>query len=338
MAVLGPGALVVAADDGPPRTPRADRPTQTVLRPTEFPELAPAVAPVPSAKDAIVLVSGINSHPQDPTFDPLIAKLFGDPRYEIYRFGADPAYPYDTLGDLDANARNLRDEVRALGATHPAVHIVAHSMGGAVADRAFSSGLAASDGVATYVALASPHNGSSTLAASTGVLAAAGDSALEVRAVFSPKLDPGSDAARGLAHTRPVPPPAGVVRLDLRMSTDWTVTARDATDPGIESRTLAPSDLGGYVDGHGAVIRDPQALRLITSTIEQRSIPADPRSAGLKTAADRQSRAAGTLALLIALVGLAVGGCICVGLLCVPALRLLTRPLAQMQLRAVRRT
>lgn len=328
---------MAAGDDGPPRTARADRPTRTVLRPTELPELAPVIAPEPSAKEVIIVVSGINSYPQDPTFDALIAKLWGDPRYEIHRFGADPAYPYDTLGDLDVNARNLRDEVRALGATHPAVHIVTHSMGGAVADRAFSSGLAASDGVATYVALASPHNGSSTLAASTGVLAAAGDTALEVRAVFSPKLDPGSDAARGLAHTRPVPPPAGVVRLDVRMSTDWTVTARDAKDPGVESRTLAPSDLGGYVDGHGSITRDPQALGLITSTIEKRAIPADPRSRDLKTTADRQSRTAGEVALLIAVFGLAVAGCIYVGLLCVPGLRLLTRPLAEMQLRAVRR-
>jgi len=76
---------------------------------------------------------------------------------------------------------------------------------------------------------------------------------------------------------------------------------------------------------------------LVTSTIEKRVIPADARNEGLKTAADRQSGAAGTLALLIALLGLAVGGCIYVGLLCVPGLRLLTRPLALTQLRAVRR-
>ena len=328
---------MAAGDDGPSRTARPDRPTRTVLRPTEVPELAPFAVAKPSAKEAIVLVSGINSYAQDPTFDALIATLWGDPRYEIYRFGADPVHPYDALGDLDVNARSLRDEVRAIGATHPAVHIVAHSMGGAVADRAFSSGLSARDGVATYVALASPHNGSTALAASAGLLSVAGDNGLEVRAAFSPKLDPGSDAARGLAHTRPVPPPAGVTRLDLRMSTDWTVTARDATDPGVESRTLVPSDLHGYVDGHGDVTRDPQALRLITSTIEKRAVPADARSQAVKSVADRQSGAAGALALLVALLGLLAGACICVGLLVVPALRVLTRPLAQAQLNAARR-
>lgn len=56
IAVLGPGALVAAGDDGPPPQ-RADRPTRTVLRPIEVPDLAPLAIPVPSAKDAIVLVS-----------------------------------------------------------------------------------------------------------------------------------------------------------------------------------------------------------------------------------------------------------------------------------------
>ena len=334
---LGPGALAAAGDDGPSRSPRPDRPIRSVLRPTEIPELVPFRAPVPSAKEAIILVSGINSFPQDATFDPLIAKLFGDPRYDVYRFGADPAYPYDALGDLDANARNLRDEVRALGITHPGVHIVAHSMGGAVADRAFTAGLSANDGVATYIALASPHNGSPTLAAAAVVLDASGDRALETRALFSPKLDPGSDAARGLARTRPGPPPPGVVRLDVRMSTDWTVTARDSRDPGVESRVLVPSDLRDYVDGHGGVTHDPEALRLVTSTIEKRAIPADTRGRAVKVAADVQSGAAGTLALLIALAGLVVAGCIYVGLYCVPGVRWITRPLAIEQLRAVRR-
>ena len=56
IAVLGPGVLVAAGDDGPPRAPRADRPTRTVLRPTEVPDLAPAKFLVPSAKEAIILV------------------------------------------------------------------------------------------------------------------------------------------------------------------------------------------------------------------------------------------------------------------------------------------
>ena len=337
VAVLGPGALLAAGDDGPPRPPRADRPTRTVLRPLAAPELAPLRLPVPSAKEAIILVSGINSFPQDPTFDALIAKLWDDPRYQIYRFGADPAFPYDALGDLDVNARNLRDEVRTIGTTHPAVHVIAHSMGGAIADRALAAGLSARDGVATYIALAAPHNGSATLAASESALALAGDRSLEVRAAFSPKLDPGSDAAKGLARTRPLPPPAGVTRLDLRMSTDWTVTAHDATDPGVDSRVLIPSGLRDIADGHGAITRDPEALRLITSTIEARAVPADIRGVEVRSAAERQSGLAGGVAFAIELVTLLIGAGICVVLYCAPYLRVVTRPLALQQLRAVRR-
>ena len=337
VVVLGPGALLAAGDDGPPRPPRADRPSRTVLRPSEIPELAPLRVPVPSSKEAIVLVSGINSFPQDPTFDALIAKLFDDPRYQIYRFGADPTYPYDALGDLDVNARSLRDEVREIGATHPAVHLIAHSMGGAVADRAFAAGLSAHDGVATYIALAAPHNGSTTLAAAGAALQLAGDASLEVRAAFSSKLDPGSDAARGLAHTRPLPPPLGVTRLDLRMSTDWTVTARDARDPGVESRVLIPSNVRDIADGHGGITRDPEALRLITSTIEARAVPADRRGVAEQETAERQSDAAGALATGILIAALAAALAICVAVFCVPLLRRITRPLAQEQLRAVRR-
>ena len=121
------------------------------------------------------------------------------------------------------------------------------------------------------------------------------------------------------------------------MSTDWTVTARDSRDPGVESRVLVPSDLRDYVDGHGGATRDPEALRLVTSTIEKRAIPADTRGRALKVAADVQSGAAGRLALLIALAALVVAGCIYVGLYCVPGIRWITRPLAIRQLGAVRR-
>ncbi len=336
-AVLGPGAIVAAGDDGPSRPPRADRPTRTVLRPTEVPELAPVRVPVPSAKEAIILVSGLNSAAPDGTFDPLIATLFGDPRYEIYRFGADPEHPFDAYGDIDVNAVHLRDEIRAIGATHPAVHIVAHSMGGVVADRAFSAGLSASDGVATYIALASPHSGSSALATTSSFLDAIGDDSLPVRAMFSPKIDPGSPVARGLAKARPVPPPLGVTRLDLRAPTDFTVTASDATDPGVTSRTLWPSDLQGYIDGHGAVTRDPEALRLIRSTIETRAVPAEHRDAlsGLRT--DVADFASEHVALLLLLVGLGAGCCLVGALRTNPLLRLITRQPAAIQLRAVRR-
>lgn len=337
LSVVGPGALVAAADDGPPRSSPTDRPTRTILRPAEVPELARAFTPRQSQKEAILLVSGINSYPQDPTYDRLIAELYDDPRYELFRFGADPAHPYDTLGRIDDNARSLADEVRALGATHPAVHIVAHSMGGAVADRAFADGLSSRDGVATYVALASPHNGSPTLAAANGLFDVVGDYALEPRALFSSKLDPGSPAARDLSRTRPVASPSGVTRLDIRMATDWTVTARDARDPGVTSRTLVPSDAAGYFDGHGSVTRDPQAISLVTATIAGRAIPRDARGESVARTADLLSGDADALSLLVLLGALAVALAMCACLRLCPALRLITRPLAVAALQAARR-
>ena len=337
LSVVGPGALVAAGDDGPSRSFPTDRPTRTILRPADVPEIASVPTPRRSQKEAILLVSGINSYPQDPTYDRLIAALYDDPRYELFRFGADPAHPYDALGPISDNARNLADEARALGATHTAVHIVAHSMGGAVADRAFTDGLSASDGVATYIALASPHNGSPTLAAANHLFDVVGDRALEPRALFSSKLDPGSDAARDLGRTRPVVPPAGVVRLDIRMATDWTVTARDAHDPGVTSRTLVPSDALGYVDGHGSVTRDPQAISLVTSTIAARAIPRDMRGGLVARTAGLLSGGSATLSVLVLLAALAVAAGTCACLQLFPALRLVTRPRAAAALRAARR-
>jgi hypothetical protein len=57
LSIVGPGALVAAGDDGPPRTPPTDRPTRTVLRPTELPDQARPVVAKQSDKIVILLVS-----------------------------------------------------------------------------------------------------------------------------------------------------------------------------------------------------------------------------------------------------------------------------------------
>jgi pimeloyl-ACP methyl ester carboxylesterase len=336
LPVAGPGALVAAGDDGPSRPGPTDHPTRirTILRPTEISEPAPRKQ---SAKEVIIVVGGVNSSAQDPTFDALQAMLFDDPGYEVHRFGADPAYPYDTLGSLDVAAGDLTNEIRDLGLTHPAVHIVAHSMGGAVVDRAFANGLSAKDGVATYTALSSPHSGSASLAAIEPVLERAGDTALELRALFSAKLDVGSAAAHDLAHAKPVPPPAGVTRFDLRIATDWAVTSRDAADPGVESRTLVPADIGAYLDGHGAITRDSRALDLVMTTIATRAIPADTRSEESKRAADLESLGALGVSVALCVVGLAVACAVAFALRRTPPIRWITRPLAVGRLREIRR-
>ena len=310
LSVVGPGALVAAGDDGPSRAGQTGRPTRTILRPTEI--AVPRVTKQ-SDKEVIVLVSGIGSDAPDGTFDALIAALDKDPHYEIHRFGGDPAHPYDTLGSLNANADQLTAQIRELAKTHPTIDIVAHSMGGAVVDAAFQRGLSASDKVATYVALASPHNGSTEAWIGQAFLAASAlvGAKTEFRAITAGVgQDIGSPAARDLATIHAAPPPPGVTRLELRAATDWIVTGPDAWTPGVSSRLLLPTH-ASPIEGHGAITADPHGIALITSTIATHRPPmSDWRDAALGSAAAVISLGLGVFAPLGYCVALLVGlGC-----------------------------
>jgi len=276
LSIVGPGALVAAGDDGPPRTPATDRPTRTILRPAELPDQAPPVLAKQSDKIVILLVSGIGSDAPDNTFDALVSALDYDPRYEIHRFGGDPAHPYDTHGSLDANADQLTAEIRELAQTHPKIEIVAHSMGGAVVDEAFRRGLSASDKIESYVALAVPHDGSTEARLGQAFLGLSEllGAKTEFRAITAGfKEDVGSRAAQDLATLRAGPPPAGVTRIDLRVATDGVVTAPDAYTPNVQTRTLLPSTIPA-LEGHGGAVSDPFALELIAATVTSGKPPA----------------------------------------------------------------
>lgn len=289
LSSVGPGPLAAAGDEGPPHAVRPDRPPRTILRPTEIPDLDPLVVARASDRPVCLLVSGIGSDAPDGTFDELVAAL--ESQCEVHRFGGDPSHPYDTRGPLDANADQLIAEIHELAKTHPEIKIVAHSMGGPVVDEAFRRGLSARDKVTTYVALAAPHDGSTEAqrilpqldrAALLGIVP-------EFRAITGGiAQDAGSAAVRDLAAIRAGPPPAGVRRIDLRMATDPIVTAPDAWTPGIESRTLLPSSLR-YVEGHGGITTDPQALALIRAAVGSGLPPLDWRGRVLQAAADRVS-------------------------------------------------
>lgn len=288
------GAFPAAGDDGPPRADSAAaRPSRTILRPLEVPELAPEPALRQSDREVVLLVAGIGSASSDGTWDALIARLWTDPRYEIRRFGADPAHPYDTVGRLADNADALTAEIRELAPRYRGIHIVAHSMGGAVVDTAFARGLSAGDGVQTYIALASPHDGSTAARYAQVVVRGAGDAVPEARAVgsFMQGRDIAGPATVDLARLHARPPSSGVARLDLRMASDIAVIERDAKDPGIDARILVPHGAGEWLDGHGAITRDPRALDLVTTTVARRAPPADVRGAEIAEAA-RTSRIA----------------------------------------------
>src|SRR4029079_5024133 len=86
------------------------------------------------------------------------------------------------------------------------------------------------------------------------------------------QMESDSAAVRDLARARPVPPPPGVTRLDLREAADVLVTARDARDPGVTSRILTRG-----IEGHGDILKDPEALDQTMRTIETRRGPTEDR-------------------------------------------------------------
>jgi hypothetical protein len=302
---LPAGHRVASADEGSPVAPTNVgprlRPPLGMLRPVDE-DRAVAPSPIPRAtgRELIVLVGGYQSCacPDDGTFDALRARLSGNDQYEVIRFGADPRFPYDTYGPIQPSAVNLRDQIRSLAPQYGGVHVVTHSMGGVVADRAFANGLSYADGVVSYVSWSAPHSGSDAARA----LLIAGELSGSVDGPFRESLlwlrkEAESSAMRDLALTTAVPPPPGVVRLDLRVASDILVTARDANNPGVASRTLI-----GPLEGHGGILSDPMALDLTLRTISDRRVPPDERHPAVVVAAEQQSEQ----------VGMWVLGAICV--------------------------
>lgn len=279
---------VASADDGAP--------ARTVGRATELPPRRAI------EKEVVLLVGGLGSQASDATWDDLIARYEGDPRYEIRRFGTDPALPYDSVGAIDDNAQRLASKVRTLS-RYSAIHIVTHSMGGAVTDRAFATGLSSADRVQTYIALAAPHHGATAARAISTTLAIAGPEGEIFRGVAAQiAVDPASPAAKDLAGRLTPPATEGITRLDLRLATDLVVLDRDSRVAGVDSRVLLPSS-AGTLEGHGGVLRDQRALDLVTATIARGAPPADERGTVLRAATELVDDTVGDLALL----GLTVG-------------------------------
>ncbi|HET8568336.1 MAG TPA: hypothetical protein VFM93_05050 [Candidatus Limnocylindria bacterium] len=272
-------AGTASADDGPART--AGR----LVEP-----------PRPSAaREVILLVGGYGTAATDGTWAALEARFAGDPRYVLRRFGADPARPYDTTGPLDANARSLIAEVREQARGAAAVHLVTHSMGGNVADRAFALGLGPADGVRSYIALAAPHAGSAIARAAHETLDRAGEDREVLRELLTTVYqDPDTSAARDLASPLVSPPISREVgRLHLRLATDLLVLHDDARGPpDVDSRILLPRALS-ELEGHGAILRDPRALDLIAATVRDGAPPRDERGAALRGAAEGTSAGLG---------------------------------------------
>ena len=288
-ALLPALALVASADEDPPLRP-ADagpplRPPLTVLRAVERVPTTTTISTEPPKRELIVLVGGHASQSDDPTFDPFRARIAREGGYDVVRFGQDLG-TYDTYGEVDANAERLRDSIRSVSTAYDRVHIVAHSMGGVVADRAFALGLSENDGVTTYVAWAAPHDGAHAAQALQITLAISGPAREDTRAFTKTYFrDPDSAAVRDLARADPSGPQPGVVRLDLRLATDALVSSSDARDPGVPSRVLLPTSLR-ELEGHGGILNSEEAFDLTLATIKSRSVPPDGRGRLLLAASE----------------------------------------------------
>ena len=292
-------ALVASADEGPPLPPVDAgpplRPPTTVLRAAVTAPAAPTPVVAPGAaasptRELIVLVGGLGTdrRPGDNPFKELQARIPSD-TYDVMHFGTDFGV-YSTYDSIDENAEHLRDGIRSLSAGYDSVHIVTHSLGGNVADRAFALGLSSTDGVTTYVAWSAPHDGAHAARVAQSALTLSGPARADTRdvAIWADLHDPESAAVRDLARIRAVARPTGVVRLDLRLATDELVSSSDARDPGVESRVLLPTSLRDW-EGHGGILQNDQALDLTLATIQQKAVPVDDRSIVLRTAAQVMS-------------------------------------------------
>ncbi|HEV8669521.1 MAG TPA: hypothetical protein VGS01_02160 [Candidatus Limnocylindria bacterium] len=287
-------SLVASADEDPPLPPAVAgpplRPPLTVLRAVDRAPAAPATATTDRPKkELIVLVGGYASEDDPHLFDAFRARVARDGGYDVVRFGRELG-TYDTLGAVDANAVQLRDSVRSVSTDYGGVHIVTHSMGGNVADRAFALGLSASDGVTSYVAWAAPHDGAHAAKAAQGWLAVSGPARDDARAVATTYLrEPDSPAVRDMARLRAPAPPPGVVRLDLRLATDGLVSSGDARDPGVPSYVLLPASVA-ELEGHGGILESKEAFDLTMATIRTKAVPRDERGVALRAASDAMAK------------------------------------------------
>ena len=257
------------------------RPACTVLRPVAAGAPGPATLGAP---DCVVQIGGLGS-----TADSS-ARAFEGLAVE----GTETSVlDYDALGQIAAAAEALRAHVARIQDGCGAIHLVAHSMGGVVADRAFSKGLSSADRVRTYIPLASPHNGSSLARRLCGVGEldpGYADLLRQVSALLDVP-DPTAAAICDLARVRPARPPRGVATARLRLVTDPLVLRRDHTAAYFDVRELLPLE-EAEVEGHGGILESAQAREMVRRAVEERAIPRDDRATDHRLVAETASHAA----------------------------------------------
>lgn len=277
--LLALAVTTASADGGHVCSLAPGRPACTILRPFRQPGPVPT-RPAIGSSECVVLVGGLGSPTDrdDRFFAPVLGELDADPRFQQYRFGVD-AGSFDTYRAISRNGEQLRSVIHHLSTECQAIHVLSHSMGGAVADRAFSMGDLANDGVVSYVALAAPHNGATGARAArpaveADALFAAGLSAT-TRAVAIP--DPTTDAVRDLSRLRAPRPVRDVEAVRLRLVTDEFVLRRDNADRRVDVRDYLPTTTW-QLEGHGQVVHNETVQQVVRTTIATHRVPAEDRS------------------------------------------------------------
>jgi hypothetical protein len=243
------------------------------------------------------VVGGLGSPPNDDFFDPILDRLgtTSDGRpFRAFRFGWDRGdrYRYDTYGAIDRSALTLRALIRDLSDECVTTDVLAHSMGGVVADRAFSMGVSAADGVTAYVPLASPHNGSfDARAVRFGVELDDTYAALASTVAQRTGLhDPTSAAVRDLAVRRSPRPPRGVVAVRQKLVHDLMVLHGDLADRRMDVRELLPTSLDEF-EAHSGIVHNARAVDVAVRTIREHAVPGDDRTDAERRAAFLAARA-----------------------------------------------
>ncbi|MDE3113524.1 MAG: hypothetical protein KGK34_11355 [Chloroflexota bacterium] len=259
----------------------------TILRPPAT--ALPKEESGPLGPQCVIAVGGFASTNGDRAFDPLLAWSDGDPRFRAYHFGYDtPGFRYDSTGSIDESAEALAAFVASLRDECADVHVVTHSMGGAVADRAFAKDLS---GVRTYVALAGPHNGATVARIVVPHLAVDPLLAAEVHEILRDGPDPTTRAGHDLA--RMAPPhrtPRTTATLRLRLATDAFVLRRDTLDRRVDAREYLPDAEWDQLEGHGGVLDNGEIHDVVWATIVSRRPSPDRRSRDERAVADAVSR------------------------------------------------
>lgn len=266
--LAGPLASIALADSG---CGLPGRPSCTIIRPLSPGTVGRAV-PL-GARDCVMYLGGLGSDPSRTkgAFAHIVEGLSADA--DVIQFD------YDALGRIALAADRLKGDARDAATRCAWLHIVTHSMGGVVADRAFSSGLSGADGVRTYIPLASPHNGATAARELCGLadIDASYGKLLRHIAELLDQPDPTAPAICELARVKAPRPPRGVSAARLRLVTDELVLQRDHVARHRDVREFLPED-PLQMEGHGGILRHGWARSIVHRSVREGEVPPDDRS------------------------------------------------------------